>query len=456
MTTLSRQPLLAIITIAWLGISSLSVNADHNWRASRDIPPYFVDTTKLPFTALPDLPARQLWGVIRGAGYRIEVPDAWNGDLVMWAHGFRGDGLELTVDNHPLRAWLLANGFAWAASSFSRNNYEVGQAALDSHRLRLAFRRLVAKPHRVYMSGASMGGHITGVVIERWPWRYNGALSICGVMGDLDLFDYFFDFSLVAQSLADIEAEFPPPADYATAVIPEIRAQLELFPDSFPFTLNQAGESLKQATRFLTGGARPTFDQGFIFWNGVNRDFVLGLADGDGTPEDSRRVVVDTTDSIYQLDGDPSLSPEEQRLNDSVLRIEDEGRKKYQRGLRLRSIPKIRGNIRMPVLSLHTLGDLFVPFHMQQIYARRVARYGRSHLLVQRAIRDFGHCTFTPEELSRGMSDLVDWVEHGSRPAGDNILDPQIVADPDFGCRFTEGSHDYDFPLTIPACSGGQ
>jgi hypothetical protein len=35
--------------------------------------------------------------------------------------------LRLTVDNHPLRAFLAAGGYAWAASS-SRNEYDVGWA----------------------------------------------------------------------------------------------------------------------------------------------------------------------------------------------------------------------------------------------------------------------------------------------------------------------------------------
>ncbi len=79
-------------------------------------PGYFVDETKLPFAPLPGADA--YWGVHKGAGYRIEVPAGWNGDLVMWAHGFRESGsLELTVDNHPLREFLIASGYAWAASS---------------------------------------------------------------------------------------------------------------------------------------------------------------------------------------------------------------------------------------------------------------------------------------------------------------------------------------------------
>ena len=90
-------------------------------------PKYFVDESKLPFEPIPGLDAEQYWGVKNGAGYRIEVPTNWNGELVVWAHGFRGDGLELTVDNHPIRPWLLANGYAWAASSYSKNDYDIAQ-----------------------------------------------------------------------------------------------------------------------------------------------------------------------------------------------------------------------------------------------------------------------------------------------------------------------------------------
>lgn len=67
-------------------------------------PGYFVDQSKLPFTALPG--ATAYWGVHTSAGFRAEVPGNWNGSLVVWAHGFRGTGLELTVDNHPLRLEL--------------------------------------------------------------------------------------------------------------------------------------------------------------------------------------------------------------------------------------------------------------------------------------------------------------------------------------------------------------
>lgn len=52
---------------------------------------YWVDESTLPFDAYPGFEdTTRLWGVHAGAGYRIEVPANWNGDLVMWAHGLGG------------------------------------------------------------------------------------------------------------------------------------------------------------------------------------------------------------------------------------------------------------------------------------------------------------------------------------------------------------------------------
>lgn len=104
----------------------------------------------------------------------------------------------------------------------------------------------------------------------------------------------------------------------------------------------------------------------------------------------------------------------------------------------LANVAPTTGDIRIPMLTLHTLGDLFVPFHIEQEYARRVAAKGRSGNLVQRATRDCGHCTFTPTELVTTFVDLVKWVEGGIKPAGDDVLNPAAVAHPNFGCTYTD------------------
>ena len=121
----------------------------------------------------------------------------------------------------------------------------------------------------------------------------------------------------------------------------------------------------------------------------------------------------------------------------------------------LKNIPVINGNIKLPVLSLHGVGDLLVPFSLEQIYAQKVADQGSSDLLVQRAIRDIVHCSFTEAEYATAFVDLVHWVETGVKPAGDDFLDLAEVADPNFGCAFTSEDRDYSMvmpALAIPAC----
>jgi hypothetical protein len=408
--------------------------------AAEPPPAYFVDESKLPFGALPGLQTNRYWGVHNGAGYRIEVPAAWNGRLVMWAHGFRGPDLELTVDNHPLRAFLVANGYAWAASSFSRNDYDVAQGVKDTHALTTLFNGTVGRPDLVYLTGASMGGHITAAAIEQYPRTYAGAMPICGVLGDHELFDFFLDYNLVAAAQAGVPTTFPPdPAAWAQAV-PQITGTLAA---AWPNGLTTDGQHLKAMTELRSGGERPLFDAAWVAW----ASFLLQLGSLDGTVPRSPGVVVDNTDAVYQFDTDPAISPAEQALNDAVLRVAQEPAGRVEHGLA--NVPVVNGTPPVPVLTLHTIGDLFVPFSMEQIYAARVAANGRSDLLVQRAIRGVGHCDFTAAELVRGFTDLVRWVEGGVRPPGDEVLDPAVVAEPNYGCAFTTATRNLG-PFTAP------
>ena len=401
-------------------------------------PAYFVDQTKLPFAALTGLPAQQLWGVHNGAGYRIEVPNNWNGKLVMWAHGFRGTGLELTVDNHPLRAFLIANGYAWAASSYSKNDYDPAQGAKDTHALTQRFNGLVGKPGRTYITGASMGGHVTGIVAEQWPKSYDGAMPICGVLGDYELFDYFLDFNVAAQTLSGVGKTFPYGADYLSSTVPATKAALSVHPTlaPFPFALNANGLNFKSLVQLRSGGVRPLFEQGWLFWNAVVGDFLFGLGVGDGTLPRAPGFALQNSDVVYQFDTNPAMSAAENLFNQTVQRVTADPQGRRNNGIA--NVPPTTGDLRIPMLTLHTLGDLFVPFHMQQVYARRVADKGNAHNLVQRATRDYGHCTFTGPELVTTFVDLVKWVEGGIKPAGDDVLNATTVAHPNFGCTYTD------------------
>ena len=91
------------------------------------------DLNGTPFTALPG--ARTYTGIRDGAAYRIEVPQNWNGRLALYAHGYRGTGTTVYVGSPELRAHWIAKGFAWAASSYATNGYDVGQGVRDSYAL---------------------------------------------------------------------------------------------------------------------------------------------------------------------------------------------------------------------------------------------------------------------------------------------------------------------------------
>jgi pimeloyl-ACP methyl ester carboxylesterase len=435
---------MAVLVLVAAGVGASSV-----FPAAADTPPqYFVDETKLPFGQITGLPTERYWGVQGGAGYRIEVPPNWNGGLVMWAHGFRGSGLELTLDATVgpgplavLRPFLLERGYAWAASSYSRNDYDVEAGVQDTHALVHLFNGIVGHPSRVYLTGVSMGGHVTAAAIEQYRNEYDGAMPMCGVLGDHELFDFYLDYNLVAAALAGVLTPFPPdPVAWITQSIPQIQTTLAA---AWPNLLTADGLNLKAMTELRSGGERPLFDAAFVSW----ATFLLQFGALDGTAPRSPGVVVDNTDAVYQFDSDPALSPAEQDLNDAVVRVAQTPAGRVEHGVS--NVPVVNGTPGIPVLTLHGLGDLFVPFSMEQVYADRAAAAGQSHLVVQRAIRAVGHCQFTADELFRGFTDLVNWVENGVVPPGDDVTTPAVVADPNYGCTFTTATRNLG-PFTAP------
>ncbi|WP_249998668.1 S9 family peptidase [Actinoplanes sp. M2I2] len=398
-----------------------------------------------PFIALPG--ARVHTGITAGAAYRIEVPDAWNGSLVVYAHGYRGTGTTVYVDDPTLRAHYVARGYAWAASSYATNGYDVGQGVRDSVALIDVFRRVAGvRARSVIMSGASMGGHVTAVAIEEHPRSFAAAMPYCGVLGDTALYDYFLDANVTAAALTGVDIEFPlePDAGYQQRwreQVGRIAPALGLPSGSTP-----AGRTWSAVVERRSGGDRPGFDSAFTYWNSApslpplaDLPFLFGLYPGlqGGTARIAPGNVAGNRQTFYRSTDRKWPTVEEWRLNRDVLRV----RRTATADPGLSGVPRVDGRPPVPVLSLHDIGDLFVPFSMEQAYAARAARNGRAGLFVSRAIRGVGHCDFTTAELAEGFDDLTTWLRTGHRPAGDAVLDRRAVAGPAFGCRFTRGTH---------------
>ncbi len=398
---------------------------------SGPLPGYTIVNPPLPPLVVGGAATTVRQGVHANAGYVIEIPARWNGELVMWAHGYRGQGTELSPEppGFDLRQRLVTQGYAWASSSYDRNGYDVRSGVRSTRALADLFSRTVRRPHRVLIAGVSMGGHVIGRSLEQYPGFYAGALPMCGVLGDQELFDFFLDYNLVAQALAGVRA-YPTPPDYLTSAVPRIQVTLGLagLSPGGPDTTNALGKQLRAVTVARSGGPRPGADAAFAVW----KDFLFGIAvsEADGSP--ARRPGQLATNLFTRYAPNQPVT--------STRRCSGSRRRTCASGSRraLTEVPRIAGRPTAPVLSLHGLGDLFVPFGMEQAYARDVARHGRSRLLVQRAVRTAQHCEFSPAEAGAAWDDLTRWVRTGKRPAGDPVTDARAVAAPDFGCRFSD------------------
>ncbi|MEC3976469.1 hypothetical protein [Amycolatopsis sp. H20-H5] len=410
------------------------------------LPGYTIVNPPLTPATVGGKPASVLQGVHTHAGYTIEVPPNWNGKLTMWSHGFAGQGKVLGVQEPAfgLRQRLLDQGYAWAASSYYDNGYDVRAGVVTTKELVSLFGKLVKRPKQVFIAGASMGGHIIGRSLEEYPGLYAGALPVCGAMGDHTLFDYFAGYNLLAQDLADGPA-YPFPADYATNAVPRIQQALGLdkLKPGGPDTLNALGNQLRAITTNLSGGPRPGSDASFVFW----KDFLFGIAalsTGTGDLAENPDRAATNLFTRYSPNAPADVNRTVQRIvpKDVVGRFSPA----------LTQNPQIQGTPTVPVLSVHGIGDLFVPFSMEQTYREDVARHGRTGLLAQRAIRTANHCEFDAKEIGSAWDDLVTWVDRGKRPAADVVSDPKVVASPTYGCRFTDKAATDGTRALFPAC----
>jgi len=374
-------------------------------RGDRVLAGYRVVTPDLRPRPGPIGPSRVFQGVVGYAAYAAEVPAAWNGSLVLVAHGWV-EGSDVLVADAPgwgMRAHLIDAGFAWAASSYFDNGYDVRAGVLSTHDLVAQLAPIIGHPTSIYLLGVSMGGQIAAELLDRFPTTYRGALVLCGVLGGGAMFDSLADVNLLAATLD--------PAD------PVARVQFDAI----------------VARR--TGGERPAVTSSIAYW--LPRLLGRWHPDAPGPLAANPSRLGGNVHTVYEpnapIDVDATIA--RHAPTDGAVRS----------SRWLTESPVIVGRPRVPVLTLHDIGDLFVPLSMEQDYAAALAKHHRASLLVQRSIRAAGHCEFTDNEVTRAWDDLVSWTSSGARPAGDAVTDPAAVGDPSFGCRFT----DADAPASV-------
>jgi pimeloyl-ACP methyl ester carboxylesterase len=430
------------------GLAATTIAAMPGTASADPKPKYTIDWETIDETTaniVDDTGQEVMSGEIAGAAWIAQVPDNWNGDLVIYAHGYAGEGTALTVSPPRAYQFLIDQGFAWAASSYRRNSYDPGIGVIDTKNLTVHMQSMLRHDGlgETYLVGVSMGGHVSAAAIEKYRGLWDGALLACGVLGDVELFDYFLDYNVGAAAFAGLPPDYTwPDEQWTSTTVPAIREALSTDPDGLwargfpqilgvaPSPLTPAGEEFKDFVEIGTGGERVTFDTAWYYWHGlVNPSFFFELGEGDGTIANRNGRVAQNIDMTY-------LEEYGADIDDIVLRTAAANRVRKSQGNQPAVL--IDGTPSVPVLSIHTTGDLFVPIEMEQHYAREVRANGLADRLVQRAIRDVGHCTFTEQELVAAYADLFAWVGDGIVPAGEDLI--ADISSPSLGCQFTGGA----------------
>ncbi|MCY3733892.1 MAG: hypothetical protein OXG42_06390, partial [Chloroflexi bacterium] len=390
--------------------------------------------------------ARVDFGEIEGAGYRVELPEEWNGELVLWAHGFRGLNDEgtgfsrrLTFDDIPARDVIIGQGYGWATSTYRVNGYVPGVGVDDLLRVKDRVAEIARLPRRTYIAGGSMGGATAQLMAQEFPEDVTAALAFCPAMGNVWVVDYTVAWHALAHWLigdAPQQIDVPGMLAWASALGTS---------DDDGLRLTALGEQFAALVKDFSGGERWGFDEGLRQqWNiafglGVTMwpDVVgsSGLDPGDVVLVSDELPPADTREHIYSADASAGIDL--QALNEEVIRFASAPDRRHDPGV---GIPT--GELRVPMLAMKTTGDLFTPIHLDRDYQRMLQESGWERNLVVQAVRRAGHCAFSEREALSAFTAIISWLSFGFPPGGDDLQ-----ADlSEVGVRFTD-PFDEDDPL---------
>ena len=380
------------------------------------------------FEALPG--AKAYFGSYEGGVYHIEIPDKWNGELMLSSHGYvaasGARGLELRVGQPLFREHLIQEGFAWAASSYRCNGYVPGQALLDTMALTGLFTKLNAgtAPRRIYLTGTSMGGHVTVLGMHEFPTAFAGGLAMCA--SGPELFDYDAAVSAAAEVVSGIQ--------FQQGNTREAAAKMnEMF--GTPPNYTDKGRAMANIEIDLSGGPRPFAAEGLASGGRFASNVSSGAGSMSGSMSPASAV---TTNINYKYAIDAAMGLTGDRMSAMVRRKQPDMKYRDAMGPFDELVP-FDGKIERPLLTMHGTGDLFVPIHLEQTLNRAVTAAGEPDLLVQRIYRIAGHCGFNAGEEAKSFDDLVAWVRAGRKPEGDTIMGDLSNAGRTFTSPLREG-----------------
>jgi pimeloyl-ACP methyl ester carboxylesterase len=342
--------------------------------------------------------------------YCITLPHGEpNGGLVIFAHGYVSVREPLAIpwsqmtfvseSGNTIYLPDIINdlGFTFATTSYSVNGLAVNEGIADILDLiRVVTETFQAPPAFVLLVGASEGGLITTLAVERYPEYFSGGLATCGPIGSFTgqvnywgdfrvLFDYFMDLprrDVLPGSAIEIPEDLM--VNWETVYMPRVLAYLIFRP---------------LATRQLLAVSAAPYD----------------LADRTTIAETSLGIlwynVFATNDAVAKLGGNPfdnhdrkyTGSYSDYWLNRRVARFTADPAALAN----IASFYETSGILQRPLVTMHTTGDPIVPGWHQSLYAQKVLANNPAASFIPNEIDRYGHCAFTLDEVQEGFGQLI-------------------------------------------------
>jgi pimeloyl-ACP methyl ester carboxylesterase len=336
-------------------------------------------------------------GEINGAKFRIDVPANWNGGLVMYCHGY--SPVPVGYENpklSPVLAVFTDAGYAVAQSGYASGGWAIEQAITDTENLRRFFNRKYGAPKETYVTGHSMGGFLTMVLMETQPATYDAGLPLCGPLAASNMF--------MSKGAFDGRVVFD---FYFPGVLPD--------PSKVPASFQNTKEVQERVLAALDGA--PEKAEVLRHRDGFknNKDMAATLPfityvlkelqeRGGGNPFDNRNTIYSGT-------------PDDNALNAAVKRYPADPKA----ALYLRTYYTPTGRIAKPMLAVHTSYDPLVPTWIPDTYEYLAEQAGTAANFVQQYVQHDGHCAILPNETAKAFSELREWKSSGVRPKGGEL-----------------------------------
>ena len=342
--------------------------------------------------AAPKTEPKTELGEINSAKFRIDIPENWNGGLVMYCHGYSATpGSFKEGKLPPVLAVFTDQGYAIAQSGYAAGGWAIQEAVEDTEALRRYFIGKYGQPKETYITGHSMGGFLTMMFMERFPTSYDAGLALCGPLAPAT---YFMD-----RGAFDLRVVFD---YYFPGVLPP--------PDKVPADFKGTPEMVKHIQEVLDG--QPDKAAAMLHFSGLHntKDMASTLVfvtymfldleqRSGGNPFENRNEIYESTDNYNAL-------------NDGVKRYTADPRAADY----IRTWYTPTGKLLRPMLAIHTTYDPLVPVRIPDRYPELVEQSGSQDMFVQQYVKHDGHCTILPNEIAAGFSELRAWKDRGSKP----------------------------------------